>query len=221
SDLVIRLASGSGKLCGLRRPEAVAALPQAGPPGSGPLVTPFVGVPPGEPSNVRAMAGTGLWSAPYPLVVDLAGEAEESLGRDHERRGVGCRPLCASSPVVVSGRSRCSARWMDPSYPVTGAGCWSGGARVRRRHLRCISLYSECCRSSVPGNLTALMAYHVIVPFHHAHRPCGRSYDRWRPPYLHPTSFPRRVDHISGSVVRGREDVTKTRTTATTQRKEG
>ncbi|RWW58637.1 hypothetical protein BHE74_00034487, partial [Ensete ventricosum] len=167
SDLVIRLASGSGKLCGLRRPEAVAALPQAGPPGSGPLVTPFVGVPPGEPSNVRAMAGTGLWSAPYPLVVDLAGEAEESLGRDHERRGVGCR---------------------------------------------CISLYSECCRSSVPGNLTALMAYHVIVPFHHAHRPCGRSYDRWRPPYLHPTSFPRRVDHISGSVVRGREDVTPHRT---------
>ncbi|RWW21769.1 hypothetical protein BHE74_00030020 [Ensete ventricosum] len=25
---------------------------------------------------------------------------------------------------------------MDPSYPVTGIGCWSGGARVRRRHLR-------------------------------------------------------------------------------------
>ncbi|RWW36920.1 hypothetical protein BHE74_00058021 [Ensete ventricosum] len=25
---------------------------------------------------------------------------------------------------------------MDPSYPVTGADCWSGGARVRRRHLR-------------------------------------------------------------------------------------
>ncbi|RWV88014.1 hypothetical protein GW17_00049937 [Ensete ventricosum] len=25
---------------------------------------------------------------------------------------------------------------MDPSYPVTGIGCWSGGARVRRRRLR-------------------------------------------------------------------------------------
>ncbi|RRT50901.1 hypothetical protein B296_00036948 [Ensete ventricosum] len=46
------------------------------------------------------------------------------------------RPLCASSPVVVSGRSRCSARWMDPSYPVTGVGCWSGGAREGRRRLR-------------------------------------------------------------------------------------
>ncbi|RZS03400.1 hypothetical protein BHM03_00033579 [Ensete ventricosum] len=45
------------------------------------------------------------------------------------------RPLCASSPVVVSGRSRCLARWMDPSYPVAGVGCWCGGARVERRHL--------------------------------------------------------------------------------------
>ncbi|RWW82465.1 hypothetical protein BHE74_00009076 [Ensete ventricosum] len=25
---------------------------------------------------------------------------------------------------------------MDPSYLVTGVGCWSGGVRVRRRHLR-------------------------------------------------------------------------------------
>ncbi|RRT31193.1 hypothetical protein B296_00059036 [Ensete ventricosum] len=40
------------------------------------------------------------------------------------------RPLCASSPVVVSGRSRCSARWMDPSYLVTGVGCWSAGAYI-------------------------------------------------------------------------------------------
>ncbi|RZS28016.1 hypothetical protein BHM03_00061566, partial [Ensete ventricosum] len=50
------------------------------------------------------------------------------------------RPLCASSPVVVSGRSR--------------------------------SFYSECCRPFVPGNLTALIAYHAVVPFHHARRPC-------------------------------------------------
>ncbi|RRT50366.1 hypothetical protein B296_00051789 [Ensete ventricosum] len=28
------------------------------------------------------------------------------------------------------------------------------------------------------------------------------------PPYLRPTSFPHRVDHIDGPVVRGREDVT-------------
>ncbi|RWW63580.1 hypothetical protein BHE74_00029227 [Ensete ventricosum] len=68
---MIGMVSGSGKLCGLRRPEAVAALPRARPPGSGLLVIPFAGVPPGEPigepSNARAGAGTGLWSAPYPL----------------------------------------------------------------------------------------------------------------------------------------------------------
>ncbi|RZS17299.1 hypothetical protein BHM03_00049428 [Ensete ventricosum] len=35
-----------------------------------------------------------------------------------------------------------------------------------------LSFYSECCRSFIPGNLTALMAYHAVVPFHHARRPC-------------------------------------------------
>ncbi|RWV97865.1 hypothetical protein GW17_00039322 [Ensete ventricosum] len=40
------------------------------------------------------------------------------------------RPLCASLPVVVSGRSRCLARWMDPSYPVAGVGCWCAGAYI-------------------------------------------------------------------------------------------
>ncbi|RWW48646.1 hypothetical protein BHE74_00045262 [Ensete ventricosum] len=34
--------------------------------------------------------------------------------------------------MVVSGRSRCSARWMDPSYLITEVGCWSGGAQVGR-----------------------------------------------------------------------------------------
>ncbi|RZS12168.1 hypothetical protein BHM03_00043573, partial [Ensete ventricosum] len=34
------------------------------------------------------------------------------------------------------------------------------------------SFYSECCRSFVPGNLTAFMVYHVVVPFHHTCRPC-------------------------------------------------
>ncbi|RWV80114.1 hypothetical protein GW17_00058657 [Ensete ventricosum] len=36
----------------------------------------------------------------------------------------------------------------------------------------------------------------------------GRPYDRWHPPYLHPTSFPRRVGHVDGPVVPGCEDVT-------------
>ncbi|RWW55456.1 hypothetical protein BHE74_00037914, partial [Ensete ventricosum] len=75
SDFAIGLASGSGKLRGLRRPEAVGALRRAGFPGLGSLVTPFVGVPPGEPisepSNARAGAGMGLWSAPFPLVLGL------------------------------------------------------------------------------------------------------------------------------------------------------
>ncbi|RWV76816.1 hypothetical protein GW17_00062460 [Ensete ventricosum] len=35
-----------------------------------------------------------------------------------------------------------------------------------------MSLYSECCRSFVPDNLTAFKAYHVIVPFHHAPGAC-------------------------------------------------
>ncbi|RWW40837.1 hypothetical protein BHE74_00053720 [Ensete ventricosum] len=64
SDFVIGLASGSGKLHGLRQPEAMAALPRAGLLGLGPLVTPFAGVPPEEPigelSNARAEAGKRL-----------------------------------------------------------------------------------------------------------------------------------------------------------------
>ncbi|RWV77397.1 hypothetical protein GW17_00061781 [Ensete ventricosum] len=35
----------------------------------------------------------------------------------------------------------------------------------------------------------------------------GRSYDRWHSPYMHPTSFPRRVGHVGGPVVRGCKDV--------------
>ncbi|RRT85071.1 hypothetical protein B296_00003488 [Ensete ventricosum] len=58
SDFVTGLALGSGKLRGLRRPDDLVGLPRAGPPDSGLLVTPFVGVPPGEPigelSNARA-----------------------------------------------------------------------------------------------------------------------------------------------------------------------
>ncbi|RRT36009.1 hypothetical protein B296_00040784, partial [Ensete ventricosum] len=58
SDFAIGLASGSGKLRGLRRHEAVAPLHRAGFPGLGPLVTPFAGVPPGEP------IGSGQCSVP-------------------------------------------------------------------------------------------------------------------------------------------------------------
>ncbi|RZS12074.1 hypothetical protein BHM03_00043466 [Ensete ventricosum] len=36
-----------------------------------------------------------------------------------------------------------------------------------------LSLYSGCCRSSVPGNPVALVAYPVVIRFHHSRRPCG------------------------------------------------
>ncbi|RZS08958.1 hypothetical protein BHM03_00040000 [Ensete ventricosum] len=38
-------------------------------------------------------------------------------------------------------------------------------ARTSRR--RCRSLYSGCCRSSVLGNLAAIVAYHAVVHLHH------------------------------------------------------
>ncbi|RWV78730.1 hypothetical protein GW17_00060251, partial [Ensete ventricosum] len=44
----------------------------------------------------------------------------------------------------------------------------------------CKSLYSGCCRSSVPGNPVALVAYPVVVRFHHARRSRGRRTRRRR-----------------------------------------
>ncbi|RZS22713.1 hypothetical protein BHM03_00055526 [Ensete ventricosum] len=75
------------------------------------------------------------------------------------------------------------------------------------------SFYSGCCRSFVPDNLTAFMAYHVVVPSHHACYPCneacvcrwgvptlpvsGRLYDHWRPPYIRP------VTHVRSATLAG------------------
>ncbi|RZR92906.1 hypothetical protein BHM03_00021293 [Ensete ventricosum] len=66
------------------------------------------------------------------------------------------------------------------------------------------SFYSGCCRSFVPDNLTAFMAYHTAVPSHHACCPynetcvcrwgvptlpvSGRLYDHWCPPYIRPVT---------------------------------
>ncbi|RRT69695.1 hypothetical protein B296_00033594 [Ensete ventricosum] len=183
SDFVIGLTSGSGKLRGLRQPEAMAALPRAGPSGLGPLVTPFAGVPPGEPivgtATAASSVGRGWCSAPEFPNGRSCNMGPPSSAKILEPNlvpaqwvqsapvvaGGNCwfRPLCASSPVVVSGRSRCSARWMDPSYPVTGVGCWSGGVRIRRRHLR--SLYSGCCRSSVLATLLPLWLTMPSYPY--------------------------------------------------------
>ncbi|RZS10042.1 hypothetical protein BHM03_00041193, partial [Ensete ventricosum] len=67
------------------------------------------------------------------------------------------------------------------------------------------------------------MVDYVVVPFHHARRPCseacvcrwgvstlpasGRLYDHWRPPYLHSAGCPCRVGHVDGPTVRGYDDV--------------
>ncbi|RZS08830.1 hypothetical protein BHM03_00039856 [Ensete ventricosum] len=77
---------------------------------------------------------------------------------------------------------RTPSRGLAAGVVELGSGGGTSG-RVGRRlpqggRVGCKSLYSECCRSSVPDNLTTLVAYHVVVPFHHARRPCGRSYDR-------------------------------------------
>ncbi|RZR72638.1 hypothetical protein BHM03_00015416 [Ensete ventricosum] len=42
-----------------------------------------------------------------------------------------------------------------------------------------MSLYSGYCRSSVPINPVALVAYHTVVHFHHADRPCALSSSFW------------------------------------------
>ncbi|RWW44436.1 hypothetical protein BHE74_00049800, partial [Ensete ventricosum] len=128
SDFVIGLASGSRKLRGLWRLEAVAALPRAGLPGLGPLTDSVCG---GAAEGADCPPSSAKMLEPNLVPAQWVRSAPVAAGGN-------CwfRPLCASSPVVVSGRSRCSARWMDPSYPVAGVGCWSGGVRVRRRHLR-------------------------------------------------------------------------------------
>ncbi|RWW10991.1 hypothetical protein GW17_00025427 [Ensete ventricosum] len=101
---------------------------------------------------------------------------------------------------------------MDPSYPVTGVGCWSGKVRVRRRHLRSGLELAPAKRSGrvssrrdpsddpvslvvdffIPlprigvgayvvgvvghpylSTLLTLWLIMLVVPFHHARRPCG------------------------------------------------
>ncbi|RWV78125.1 hypothetical protein GW17_00060959 [Ensete ventricosum] len=69
------------------------------------------------------------------------------------------------------------------------------------------SFYSECCRSFVPGNLTAFIAYYAVIPFHHACRPCGRLYDHWRPPILASGRLPVSGRPRRGPTVRGYDDM--------------
>ncbi|RWW48626.1 hypothetical protein BHE74_00045280 [Ensete ventricosum] len=77
SDFATELAQEWGRLRELPRLGTVAALPQAGFPDSGLQATPFAGTPLGEPIGE------------LPNCLDLASEAEESLGYDDERSRVG------------------------------------------------------------------------------------------------------------------------------------
>ncbi|RRT37746.1 hypothetical protein B296_00038578 [Ensete ventricosum] len=44
------------------------------------------------------------------------------------------RPVCASSPAVVSVQSWSSIGWVEPRGPTREVGCWNGGARVGRKY---------------------------------------------------------------------------------------
>ncbi|RRT58882.1 hypothetical protein B296_00027055 [Ensete ventricosum] len=78
------------------------------------------------------------------------------------------------SPEQNIGARRRALNRLAARVVELGSGGGTSG-RVGRQLLkggRCKSLYSGCCRSSVPGNLAALVAYHAIIYFHHARRPC-------------------------------------------------
>ncbi|RWW59860.1 hypothetical protein BHE74_00033184 [Ensete ventricosum] len=67
------------------------------------------------------------------------------------------RPVCASSPVVVSAQRWSSVRWEEPSDPALEVGCWRGGARVGKK---CFSLGRSYLRPlsslflTIPSHLT-------------------------------------------------------------------
>ncbi|RWW27004.1 hypothetical protein GW17_00008580 [Ensete ventricosum] len=92
------------------------------------------------------------------------------------------------------GRSRCSTRWMNPSYPVTRVGCWSGGVRVRRRHLR-------SGRESAPAKRSGRVSSRRDPSDDQVGRTIAGA------PILASDQLPRLVGHVDGPVVRGREDV--------------
>ncbi|RRT42302.1 hypothetical protein B296_00048105 [Ensete ventricosum] len=109
SDFEIGLALGSGKLGGLRRPEAMAPLRRAGFPGSGPLVTPFAGVPPGEPigpcASSPAVFSVRSWSSAGWMVIQSSARevgcwnGGARVGRKYSSSGRSLIPARMSSRV--------------------------------------------------------------------------------------------------------------------------
>ncbi|RZS20618.1 hypothetical protein BHM03_00053147, partial [Ensete ventricosum] len=85
------------------------------------------------------------------------------------------RPVCASSPVVVSAQRWSSVRWEEPSDPALEVGCWRGGARVGKK---CFSLGRSLYparRAFVPETLILLISYHTVAPHHVVRGPCGEA----------------------------------------------
>ncbi|RRT35441.1 hypothetical protein B296_00033268 [Ensete ventricosum] len=112
SDFVTGLASESRKLRRLRRLGAVAAPPQAGPPSLGLLVTPFAGVPPGEPIGVMTLIKVKPKNPASSVCTWIVREGDGIV----HRKGSHNDPCCSHSSssvasVVQAGglRSRASA----------------------------------------------------------------------------------------------------------------
>ncbi|RZR86395.1 hypothetical protein BHM03_00013582, partial [Ensete ventricosum] len=123
-------------------------------------------------------------------------------------------PVCASSPAIGSVRSWSSVGWVEPRrayivgvvdhpYLATWLPLWltmpsytsTTPAVLTVRHAstgKGVGL--TCVRSAVRS--LGIRPYLCQV----GARPLA-------PPYLRPTSFPRRVGHVGGPVVRGSEDV--------------
>ncbi|RRT41989.1 hypothetical protein B296_00024711 [Ensete ventricosum] len=76
------------------------------------------------------------------------------------------RPVCASSPAVVSVQRWSSVGWEEPPGPVWEVGCWSGGAQRRK------GFYSNSYGASVPQALILFIGYHTAIPHHAIHGPC-------------------------------------------------
>ncbi|RWW56475.1 hypothetical protein BHE74_00036827 [Ensete ventricosum] len=90
-------------------------------------------------------------------------------------------PLCANSPAIVSGRSRSSARWMDPPCP------------TRRSTVGVVEFGLGGGASAWVKSVDLTYVMSVVRPL--------------TPPYLHPTSCRRRVSHVGGPTIRGHDDV--------------
>ncbi|RRT60420.1 hypothetical protein B296_00035678 [Ensete ventricosum] len=69
-----------------------------------------------------------------------------------------------------------------------------------------MSFYSECYWLSVPGNLTALIAYHAVVLFHHTRCPYGEACDLVR--YLYKAAVGLEPLHCGGEVAEVVEEET-------------